>query len=48
VLSWFETRKKEMPNRPLIREQAFGEAREERMLAMLPAPQGPAAGAIEG
>jgi hypothetical protein len=26
VLSWFETRKKEMANRPLIREQAFGEA----------------------
>ena len=26
VLSWFETRKKELANRPLIREQAFGEA----------------------
>ncbi len=35
VLSWIETRKKEMLNRPLIREQAFGEALEERMLAML-------------
>ena len=26
VLPWFETRKKELENRPLIREQAFGEA----------------------
>jgi hypothetical protein len=26
VLPWFETRKKELANRPLIREQAFGEA----------------------
>jgi hypothetical protein len=26
VLPWFETRKKELVNRPLIREQAFGEA----------------------
>ena len=26
VLPWFETRKKELSNRPLIREQAFGEA----------------------
>jgi hypothetical protein len=26
VLPWFETRKKELTNRPLIREQAFGEA----------------------
>jgi hypothetical protein len=26
VLSWFESRKKELANRPLIREQAFGEA----------------------
>jgi hypothetical protein len=25
-LPWFETRKKELANRPLIREQAFGEA----------------------
>ena len=24
--SWFETRKKELANRPLIREQAFGES----------------------
>jgi hypothetical protein len=26
VLDWFEYRKKELANRPLIREQAFGEA----------------------
>ena len=26
VLPWFGTRKKELANRPLIREQAFGEA----------------------
>ena len=26
VLPWFETRRKELANRPLIREQAFGEA----------------------
>jgi len=26
VLPWFDTRRKEMANRPLIREQAFGEA----------------------
>jgi hypothetical protein len=26
MFSWFETRKKEIANRPLIREQAFGEA----------------------
>jgi hypothetical protein len=26
VLPWFETRKKELANRPQIREQAFGEA----------------------
>src|ERR1700727_3067317 len=26
VLPWFEARKKELANRPLIREQAFGEA----------------------
>ena len=26
VLPWFENRKKELSNRPLIREQAFGEA----------------------
>ena len=26
VLPWFENRKKELTNRPLIREQAFGEA----------------------
>jgi hypothetical protein len=28
VLPWFETRKKELANRPLIREQAFGVARQ--------------------
>ena len=28
VLPWFENRKKELANRPLIREQAFGEALE--------------------
>ena len=26
VLPWFEARKKELPNRPLIRDQAFGES----------------------
>jgi hypothetical protein len=26
VLDWFENRKKDLANRPLIREQAFGEA----------------------
>ena len=26
VMPWFDTRKKELANRPLIREQAFGEA----------------------
>ncbi len=26
VMPWFENRKKELANRPLIREQAFGEA----------------------
>ena len=25
-MPWFETRRKELGNRPLIREQAFGEA----------------------
>ena len=30
VLPWFENRKKELANRPLIREQAFGEALEDR------------------
>jgi hypothetical protein len=28
VLPWFDNRKKELVNRPLIREQAFGEALE--------------------
>jgi hypothetical protein len=45
VLPWFENRKMELANRPLIREQAFGEAlgryevhldrKLERMLTML-------------
>ena len=39
LLPWFENRKKELANRPLIREQAFGEALDpdklERMLTML-------------
>jgi hypothetical protein len=48
VLSWFETRKKEMLNRLLIHEQAFGEALEERMLAMLLRLKDPRQGAIEG
>ena len=26
MLPWFETRRKDLANRPLIREQAFGEA----------------------
>ncbi len=26
MLPWFENRRKELANRPLIREQAFGEA----------------------
>jgi hypothetical protein len=26
ILPWFDTRRKELKNRPLIREQAFGEA----------------------
>ena len=48
VLSWFETRKKEMPNPPLIREQAFGEALEELMLANLLRFKDLRQGAIEG
>jgi hypothetical protein len=35
VLPWFETRKKELANRPLIREQAFGEALEPDRLERL-------------
>lgn len=35
VLPWFETRKKELANRPLIREQAFGEALDADMLERL-------------
>jgi hypothetical protein len=35
VLPWFETRKKELVNRPLIREQAFGEALEADKLERL-------------
>ena len=30
VLPWFKARKKELANRPLIREQAFGESLESR------------------
>jgi hypothetical protein len=37
-----------MPNRPLIREQAFGEALEERMLAMLLRLKDLRQGAIKG
>ena len=33
VLSWFETLRKELANRPLIREQAFGEALDPDKLA---------------
>ena len=32
VLPWFENRKKELANRPLIREQAFGEALDPKKL----------------
>jgi hypothetical protein len=35
VLPWFETRKKELANRPLIREQAFGEALDAHKLERL-------------
>ena len=35
VLPWFETRKKELANRPLIREQAFGEALDPNKLERL-------------
>src|SRR6187455_283988 len=35
VLRWFETRKKELANRPLIREQAFGEALDSEKLERL-------------
>jgi hypothetical protein len=35
VLPWFKTRKKEMANRPLIREQAFGEALDAEKLERL-------------
>ena len=35
VLPWFDTRKKELANRPLIREQAFGEALDPDKLARL-------------
>jgi len=35
VLPWFETRKKELANRPLIREQAFGEALDANKLEQL-------------
>ena len=35
VLPWFETRKRELANRPLIREQAFGEALDSGKLEQL-------------
>ena len=35
VLPWFEARKKELANRPLIREQAFGESLEPDKLERL-------------
>ena len=35
VLPWFEARKKELANRPLIREQAFGEALDPNKLERL-------------
>ena len=35
VLPWFKTRKKELANRPLIREQAFGEALDSEKLERL-------------
>ncbi len=35
VLPWFETRKTELSNRPLIREQAFGEALDPNKLERL-------------
>jgi len=35
VLPWFETRKQELANRPLIREQAFGEALDPNKLERL-------------
>jgi hypothetical protein len=35
VLPWFEARKKEVANRPLIREQAFGEALDPNKLERL-------------
>jgi hypothetical protein len=34
VLPWFEARKKELANRPLIREQAFGESLDPDKLGM--------------
>ena len=35
VMAWFETRRKELENRPLIREQAFGEALDPAKLEQL-------------
>ena len=35
VLPWFENRRKELANRPLIQEQAFGEALDPDMLERL-------------
>lgn len=59
VMPWFDGRKKELANRPLIREQAFGEALDpdklerfgrklERMLAMLLRLKDLRAGAVPG
>jgi hypothetical protein len=41
VLPWFENRKKELANRPLIREQAFGESLDADKLERLGAVRGP-------
>ena len=35
VMPWFENRRKELANRPLIREQAFGEALDPHKLERL-------------
>jgi hypothetical protein len=41
VLPWFEARKKELANRPLIREQAFGESLDPDKLERLGRYEGP-------
>src|ERR1700729_1750601 len=41
VLPWFDARKKELANRPLIREQAFGEALDPDKLERLGRYEGP-------